>query len=138
MGAWGYYNFDNDTAADFAEDFKAEPSAGVLEQALAAVQESAGDYLDADLASEALAAAEIVAAILGRPARNFPNDLLSIIPRLDLSHVEPLRQPAQQAVRTILSADSELRELWEDSDEFENWEGLQRQLLKRLDKPTVA
>ncbi|SET35883.1 protein of unknown function [Hymenobacter actinosclerus] len=135
MGAWGYYNFDNDTAADFAEDFKAEPSAGVLEQVLAAVQQAADDYLDAEVASEALAAAEIVAAILGRPARNFPNDLLGIIPRLDLSHVEPLRKPAQQAVRAIIGPESELRELWEDSDEFENWEGLQRQLLKRLDKP---
>ncbi|NVO29780.1 DUF4259 domain-containing protein [Hymenobacter lapidiphilus] len=135
MAAWGYYNFDNDTAADFAEDFKAEPSAGVLEQALAAVQEADGEYLDADIASEALAAAEIVAAILGKPARIFPNDLLGVIPGLNLSHVEPLRKPAQEAVRTILGPESELREFWEDSDEFENWEGLQRQLLKRLDKP---
>ncbi|SDY66898.1 DUF4259 domain-containing protein [Hymenobacter psychrophilus] len=134
MGAWGYYNFDNDTAADFAEDFKAEPSAGVLELALAATVDSE-DYLDADVANEALAAAEIVAAILGKPARNFPADLLGIIPRLDLSHIEPLRKPAQQAVRAVLGSDSELRELWEDSDEFENWEDLQRQLLKRLDKP---
>lgn len=135
MGAWGYYNFDNDTAADFAENFKAEPSADVLEQALAATTAPEDDYLDADVASEALAAAEIVAAILGKPARNFPNDLIYIIPRLDLSHVEPLRKPAQQAVRAVMGDESELRELWEDSDEFENWEGLQRQLLKRLDKP---
>ncbi|MBT9394159.1 DUF4259 domain-containing protein [Hymenobacter sp. NST-14] len=133
MGAWGYYNFDNDLAADFAEDFKAEPSAELLAQALAAV--TAGEYLDGDLGSEALAAAEIVAAILGKPARNFPNDLLGIIPRLTLAHVEPLRRPAQQAVLGVLGEESELRELWEESDEFENWEAQQRQLLKRLDKP---
>ncbi len=133
MAAWGYYNFDNDTAADFAEDFKAEPSADMLAQALAAVADD--EYLDADVASEALAAAEIVVAILGKPARNFPADLLGIIPRLDLSHVEPLRRPAQHAVMAVLREESELRELWEDSDEFDNWQGLQRQLLKRLDKP---
>ncbi len=133
MAAWGYYNFDNDTAADFAEDFKAEPSADMLAQALAAVAD--GEYLDADVANEALAAAEIVAAILGKPARNFPADLLGIIPRLTISHVEPLRRPAQHAAMAVLREESELRELWEDSDEFDNWQGLQRQLLKRLDKP---
>ncbi|OWP64018.1 hypothetical protein CDA63_06020 [Hymenobacter amundsenii] len=133
MGAWGYYNFDNDTAADFAEDFKAEPSADMLEQALTAVTD--GEYLDADVASEALAAAEIVVAILGKPARNFPNDLLGIIPRLSIDHIEPLRRPAQHAVMAVLREESELREQWEDSDEFDNWQGLQRQLLKRLDKP---
>ncbi|MFD2787409.1 DUF4259 domain-containing protein [Hymenobacter rubripertinctus] len=133
MGAWGYYNFDNDTAADFAGNFKDEPSADMLAQAFAAVTD--GEYLDGDVASEALAAAEIVAAILGKPARNFPNDLLGIIPRLTLEHVEPLRRPAQHAVMTVLREESELRELWEESDEFENWEGQQRQLLKRLDKP---
>ena len=133
MGAWGYYNFDNDTAADFADNFKDEPSADMLAQALAAVADD--EYLDGDVASEALAAAEIVAAILGKPARNFPTDLLGIIPRLDLAHVEPLRRPAQHAVMAVLREESELRELWEESDEFENWQGQQRQLLKRLDKP---
>ena len=131
MGAWGYYNFDNDTAADFAGNFKDEPGAEVLREALAAVTDE--DYLDSDEACEALAAAEIVAAVLGKPGPDFPADLLLVIPRLTIDHIEPLRTPARHAVLAVLRDNSELRELWVESDDYNNWQELQHALLQRLE-----
>ncbi|MCB2410780.1 DUF4259 domain-containing protein [Hymenobacter lucidus] len=130
MGTWGYYNFDNDAAADFAEDFRDNHSEAVLYEALATAAEEEGS-LEADEASEALAAAEIVAAILGKPAREFPADLIPVIVKLDAAESEDLRELATEAVEAILKK-SALQELWAGKDDYQNWQQLQHELLERL------
>ena len=131
MGTWGYYNFDNDAAADFAEDFRDNHSEAVLYEALATAAEEEGT-LDADEASEALAAAEIVAAILGKPAKEFPVDLIPVIVKLDASESEDLRELATGAVEAILKK-SALQEHWAGkNDDYANWQQLQHELLERL------
>ncbi|SHM12591.1 DUF4259 domain-containing protein [Hymenobacter psychrotolerans] len=130
MGTWDYYNFDNDAAADFAEEFLEAPNEAVLYEALATAGEEEGT-LEAAVASEALAAAEIVAAILGRPAQNIPPGLLPAIARLDAGASEDLRELAETAVAAVLE-NSELQEEWAGRSDYANWQALQQDLLERL------
>lgn len=130
MGTWDYYNFDNDAAADFAEEFLTTPNEAVLYEALATAGEEEGQ-LESDVASEALAAAEIVAAILGRPAQNIPPGLLPAISRLDAGDSEDLRELAEAAVTAVLEK-SELQEEWAGRSDYASWRELQQDLLRRL------
>ena len=129
MGAWGNGNFDNDTAADYAGDFQDDPNETVLLETLTAV--AAEGYPEVDEASEALAAAEIIAAALGKPVRGFPEDLLLSAKNLHLSNPEAAQKMARRAIKAVLKK-SELRELWEEGDDYEAWVAVQEGLLDRL------
>ncbi|MCR5890099.1 DUF4259 domain-containing protein [Hymenobacter sp. J193] len=132
MGTWGYRNFDNDTAADFAADFRDQPSEALLLAALATAAEEE-EYIDADDASEALAAAEIVAAILGKPSKDFPADLIPVIVKLDAGESEDLRELAQEAVEAVRKQ-SELQELWAETSDADAWQQELQGLLNRLEE----
>jgi len=130
MSTWDYYNFDNDAAADFAEDFRSTPNEATLYEALATAAEEEG-HLELVEASQALAAAEIVAGILGKPAEDIPPGLLPAIVRLDAGDTEDLRELAEQAVTAVLER-SELQQQWAARSDYANWEQLQQNLLTRL------
>lgn len=66
MGAWGHGSFDNDAASDWLGDL-AEGDVSLVGETLDAVGAAEKDeYIDADDACNALAAAELVAAALGK------------------------------------------------------------------------
>ncbi|QIX59807.1 DUF4259 domain-containing protein [Hymenobacter lutimineralis] len=132
MGSWGHRNFENDTAADFAADFRDQPNEALLLAALATAAEEE-EYIEADVASEALAAAEIVAAILGKPSPAFPADLQPALKQLDAGDSDDLRELAQEAVEAVLRQ-SELRELWEETADAAAWKQEQQGLLDRLEE----
>ena len=130
MGTWGYFNFDNDSAADFAENFRENPNEALLYEALTTAAEEE-DYLEADEASEALAAAEIVAAMMGKPAADFPPGLIPAIMNLNAAENEELHELAAEAVEAVVKS-SELQELWAESPDAAKWQELQQNLLERL------
>jgi len=120
MGAWGNGSFDNDDAADFLTDVTdGEDLAPVRE--IFAVVVSSNDYLEAPDASQAIAAAEIVAVILGRPtsAAQEEEELVAWLARVKPVVDSDLSKQAAQVLDRILA--SELSELWEESDEFADW-----------------
>ncbi|QJX48652.1 DUF4259 domain-containing protein [Hymenobacter taeanensis] len=131
MGTFGYQNFDNDDAADFLADFADDPSELLLLETLITAAEEEG-YIEADVAAQALAAAEIVAAWQGQPAADFPEDLQEVAYELDVSDEDELTELARRAVATVLQR-SELLELWQESKEFPQWQQAQQDLLKRLE-----
>ncbi|WBA43097.1 DUF4259 domain-containing protein [Hymenobacter canadensis] len=130
MSTWDYHNFDNDAAADLGESFRETPNEAALYEALATAAEEEGN-LEIDAASEALAAAEIVAAILGKPAADFPPGLLPAVAHLDAADSEDLRELAEDAVAAVLKS-SELQERWAESEDYASWQQLQQDLLARL------
>ncbi|TGE04742.1 DUF4259 domain-containing protein [Hymenobacter fodinae] len=131
MGTSGFRNFDNDDAADFLADFADDPSEVLLLEALITAAEEEGD-LDADVAAQALAAAEIVAAWQGQPAPDFPEDLRELADELDVSDEDELTELARRAVASVVNR-SELLELWKASNELPQWQQTQQDLLKRLE-----
>lgn len=118
MGAWGAGSFENDDAADWAGRLVATSNLGTVSSALEAATESAG-YLDAPRAAEALAAAEVVAALLGHPAATLPDGVAAWVRERRQSETPP-PDPRPLAVAATLALDviengSELRELWDEA-----------------------
>lgn len=133
MGAWGHRNFENDAALDFLAGFRQSPSEVALVEALTIVVEMGEDeeYIDADEASAALVAAELVAAARLRPASDFPADVAPLLVALDTAEDEDLQELAQEAVAQVLRK-SELQELWAENGEPNEWQAVQQDLLARL------
>src|ERR1041385_5873668 len=94
MGAWGPGSFENDWALDWAGDLCEADDDSLIASTLAKVVSHGGtkrspaslldrlrgkrvrvDYLEAGLSSHALAAAEVIAARLGKPAERLPDSL---------------------------------------------------------------
>jgi len=116
MGAWGAGNFENDDALDWLAVLQAEglPAAGA---AIQDVLTLADDYLEAPTCCAALAAAEVIAALRGRPASRLPDELVEWLGRVSGDPGEQLARNARNAVDAIRRS-SELRELWEDDEEW--------------------
>lgn len=132
MGAWGNSNFENDTATDWLNDFLAAPKESKIVEALYEIlyQE---EFIDSDESFEALAAAELIAAKRGDPSRDLPDEV-NIKTDLACLLDPTLNMTAKQAVEKIINfkGHSELRELWQESDEYNQWLEVQKGLIKRL------
>jgi hypothetical protein len=129
MGAWGIGNFDNDDAADWVYELEESDGTEVL---VAALEEAtAPGYLDAPVCSAALAAAEVVAALLRNAGKTLPDEVRKWVEANDVEVEHQLLGLARAAVMRIKS-DSELRELWAETDDYAQWVSLQDDLLKRL------
>ncbi|MGC5324749.1 DUF4259 domain-containing protein [Brevibacillus sp. SYSU BS000544] len=134
MGAWGTGFFENDDALDWKGDLLESSTLGLIEETLSA--SAAEEYIEADLASQALAAAEIVAALNGRPGmeiRNEAGEVEDLVEWLKAQREQAphLRQLALTAVEKI-KTESELQELWAETDDYELWIELLNDLQNRI------
>jgi hypothetical protein len=132
MGAWGPGNFENDAAQDWLYDF-GENDFRLIDRTLAGVAAMIeADDLDADEASEVLAAAECVAVAAGFPPDAPPQELAEWLAENSPMQVKPeFVEMARKAVARVL-AKSELRELWLESEKYREWETAVLNLQSRL------
>jgi hypothetical protein len=121
MGSWGHGTFDNDTAMDWVVQLTVAKNASFL-------RESLDDGVDED----ALAAAEVVAALRGRPVEDLPDDVSEWIRLHPVTVTDDLLRAARDAVARVKD-DSELKELWEESTWLESWYEAVDDLLRRLE-----
>jgi hypothetical protein len=135
MGAWGFTTFDNDDAADWLDELSDHQSLALVRETIAAVLEVEPDEeVDAPLASAALAASELIAAAIGRPsgAARKQEELMIWISKMRPSPDAALIADALSAIDRILGPHSELRALWEESDDYAAWTDDVMQLRARL------
>jgi len=136
MGAWGHGNFENDVAADWVyEIFEPGDHVPYVTAAIAKVAQAPDDEsIDADDGCMALAAADVVAAWLGKPGRD-ANDTVTVWAKAQASKGAPdpaLVAMAKSAV-TRVRDNSHVRTLWIDNpDGGADWLGTQADLLQRL------
>ena len=132
MGAWATDSFSNDDALDWLQDFADAPTIEMLRDTLEHVTTlDSDDYLEAPDCSEAIAAAEIVAALNGKPAANVPDDLRTWLQSDHGLSAAELLPVALAAIRRV-AENSELRELWEESDSYDKWTVEVNNLTRRL------
>lgn len=120
MGAWGINAFENDAAADWLYELEECSDLSVISAALTAVTQIGNEYLEAPDCCNALAAAEIVAALQGRPLPDLPDNAKEWVDahhKLDAAGLVPAALAAINRVRN----NSELRELWGETDEVTTW-----------------
>ncbi|MFD4641239.1 DUF4259 domain-containing protein [Lentzea sp. NPDC058436] len=120
MGTWDVGHFDNDTAADFSGKLDAAAEAereSIIRTALTSTIES-DEFLDSYEACQAVASAALIAAQLpgGTPVTTAygPDNPLPVFPA-------DLRALAVQALDRVLAPESELVELWDETEYGPQW-----------------
>ncbi|HET9849918.1 MAG TPA: DUF4259 domain-containing protein [Candidatus Dormibacteraeota bacterium] len=126
--------FDNDEANDWAYGLEDADDLAPVQAALAGVDTAGADDLDADAATEALAACEVLARLRGRPG--YKNAYTEKVDDWVASHpIDPdahVIEQAGRAIDRILGDNSELRELWDDSGDAEEWRAAVADLRNRV------
>jgi hypothetical protein len=131
MGAWDATSFGNDCANDWAYDLEESNDLSHIDATLQKILDAGDEFIEAPDAEEAIAAAEVVAWLRGRPT---PVDAytekiaewVAAHPNLPLAAVT---QKALTAIDRIQRQPSELPELWEgDAD----WTAAMTDLRNRL------
>lgn len=131
MGAWGYKNFENDIALDWFGEFERNPTVEYINDTFDYII-GEEDYLESDESFEALACAEVV---LNQLDNNYLLDLPqeNNIDNIKLDISKDIIKSAIASLEKILYSEiSELRELWIESDDFDDWLAMQEKLLKNL------
>ena len=128
MGAWGTAAFDNDDASDWVYDFEKRGIAAI-DDALSEAEGSGPLEMPTD--ANAIAAGEVIAAALGRPATGLREDILSLT-RVLRDHVTSEHAERARIVAERVLADSEVAELWAETDENEDWRATVDDLISRL------
>ncbi len=130
MGAWGVGTFDNDDAGDWVYQLEEADDAGLVQDTLLAAAEPEG-YLDAPTSAVALAAAEVVAALSGQAAPDLPEEVRAWVGAHRTARTPDLRVLAVRAIDQV-AADSELKDLWAESDDAGAWTDRLQELRGRL------
>jgi len=132
MGAWGAGPFENDDASDWVYELE-EGGVKHLQSTLQAVTKAEkDDYLEIDACSNAIAAAEVVAALQGRAAKDLPEEVTAWL------ETKPKGRPdlvvlAKDAVARV-AREGELKELWDEAEpkDAAAWKQSVNDLLQRL------
>lgn len=130
MGTWSTGILDNDDAVGWFRRLGGGDDLHRIEAALDRVLDVGDDYLEAPEAQQAVAAAEAVARLHGRPDPDAPS---SDWPGTRVHAARRLLEKARQVVDRILTPPSELQELWAESPDFAIWKRSLDQLIRRLD-----
>ena len=129
-GAWGAGSFDNDDALDWAQNFEASPSMDLVASSLTRV--IGAGYVEAPEGSAAIAAAEAIAAAIGKPPATLPAGLAAWAVKQSKPEAQAQLPLARQAVARVARGErSELRELWSESN-IGAWQAAVADLEKRL------
>lgn len=130
MGAWGKEAFENDDACDWLAELEDAKHLSVVDRTLGEVLLTGGDYLEAPLASEGLAAAEVVARL--QNGEKISDGIDDWVARKKIKASEDLARKAHLAIDRILGENSELRELWGEGSGYDEWARSVQELRARI------
>jgi hypothetical protein len=133
MGAWGVGAFENDSAADWIADLPAALPQTLRLTLRPVIAIEPDLYLDERDSSEAIAAAEVIAAMAGRPGDAvLRNPEVAEWAQEHSEWLDPdLVRDASAAVDRVHTS-SELRDLWSESADYELWLAALDDLRRRL------
>jgi len=135
MGSWDVSSFGNDGAADWLNQLIASRGADRIFRALM-VAANNKDYLEVLECEQAIAAAELVAAAVGKPSATLPKDVLEWLEGKELHLGSELVDLALRVVERV-AKNSELKELWDDTDSAADWYVTVEDLATRLRESEV-
>lgn len=128
MGTWGFAAFENDVALTWIGDLEEVEDLSVLDSSLQGVINLTTP--SETECCEALAAAEVVAALHKAPSMILPSSVLDWVEKHP-TLTDALRQKAVDALEVVM-ADSELRDLWVEEDDLDVWKEELEDLFQRL------
>lgn len=125
MGAWGHGTFDNDTACDWSYGLEECEDLTLVRETLSRVLAHAEEYLDSEVACEALAACEVVARLKGNWGERdaYTETADEWVKSHPITPPVELVDQAVSAIDRILTPPSELLslEVWVDPSNQAEW-----------------
>lgn len=118
MGAWGIKTFENDDACDWIYELEKTSDLALLESTL---ETSRDKYLEGPDGCAILAAVEVILALQGNSREDLPEDAAKWVSAHQSLHAAALNTAAVAALDKVVSNDSELNELWQETDDYQNW-----------------
>lgn len=133
MDAWDTTSFANDSASDWLSELVESGSIEMVDEAIDAVLGGEGE-LEASVAEEGVAAAEVTAWLYGRPGKGADDTeaLENWIDDQELDEDEGRLTRARKLVDRVFNDPSELKDAWVESGEFEDWRKSLTELKDRL------
>jgi len=128
--ASGPGSFENDDALEWVDDLEDSFGITMLQEAFTRVEKN--KYPDSVDCCVALAAAEVVAAAKGKPSPDLPAGVRSWLEEEeDADSIKSLDKAAIKVVNKIRN-NSELKESWQDTDDWQEWQRVLNKLEERL------
>lgn len=123
MGTWAIDSFGNDDACDWTYELERVRDLSPVEEALDAVLSCDEEGVEASDATEAIAAIEVIARLQGNWGKRsaYSERLDNWVEANKILPSVALVQKAHLAIDLILSDNSELRELWQETGDYEAW-----------------
>lgn len=134
MGASGANLFEDDASMDWLEGYRASGAGAVASALDTAAGTPVTDYLDMDQGAAARAAAEVVAVAHGAFPSGMSQDRLDLLNAhgSDVRAMDGIKARATSALDRLISENSELHEVWMDSDAQSDWVAAMNDLRRRL------
>ena len=134
MGAWGTGVFEEDCACDFLCEI-ADSGASikkVLKRVLKNGKRNHKKFMDSDLCSELLATTALASGSLP-DGQEEPEEFRAASELVNAALKPKDLDSLRESVRAVIEGEkSELRALWEESDDFSKWQADARQVLQSL------
>lgn len=132
MGAWGIGVFEDDSALDVLDEFEGFGNPiGFMHDAFKNVNKN--NYLEYDDCINVLVSAALIDSVVNSTEYEMLteeyNHILTSIKNLEISSLKP---DAVKALERVISNSSELNELWEESDYYDNWKSNILEMITRL------
>ena len=145
MGTWGYRIFEDDASCDWYDEFcQSGQNFDEIEEAIEDVIDIE-DFLEHDLCCATLVSAEIFCAAYKKASIDFPDEEYhkgedgdDDLPFIDFEKIrfnltpEYLEKSIKAVNKIKKYSKSELRQLWEEADDFDKWEKCLEDLMERL------
>ena len=121
MGVWSHEPFGNDDANDWADGLQDVDDLSLVEEVLDRALD-AGEYLEAPEASEAVAAVEVLAKLLGKGTQtdSYTEKVDEWVKSVSVKPSAALLAKANRALERVVDENSALRKLWEEGG-AEEW-----------------
>jgi hypothetical protein len=137
VASWGVASFENDAAADWFLLVEEAPDPGAVMASAIDDVIGAAEFLDVGVCCEAIAAAELCASCAGQLPDRLPDNVDGWVQANPHGPHADEVELAVQAV-TRVREESELRDLWDDSDDGPRWLAGVDDLLSRLGRSSAG
>lgn len=137
VGSWGVASFENGTAGDWFLLVEEAPDPGAVMASAIDDVVSAAEFLEVGACCEAIAAAELCACCAGQLPDRLPDNVDGWV---QANPHGPHADEVELAVQAItrVREESELRDLWEDSEDCAQWLAEVDHLLSRLRRSSAG
>lgn len=134
MGTWAIDALGNDDACDWAYGLDECDDLSFVEETLDQVLSEGTEYLESPDACEALAAIEVIARLQGNSGEKnaYSESIDAWVEKTKLVPTKALAAKAHTVIDRILANESELKELWQESEEFDAWQASVKNLAARV------